>query len=177
MTNKPALQLIRGEQADERKKIIETLYSKYGGSILGRCRYLLKDATRAEDAMQDVFARALNNHQDFRAQASPLTWLMKIATNHCLNELRKDRSLIRRWFHSTVAAQPEPATAPQMLETRELIRQALSKFDLETQAAVIHYHLDEMTLEEVAQALGKSVPTIRKRLQTFARETGQELAP
>jgi threonyl-tRNA synthetase len=38
--------------------------------------------------MQDVFAKALTHFATFRAEASPLTWLMKIATHHCLNILR-----------------------------------------------------------------------------------------
>jgi RNA polymerase sigma-70 factor (ECF subfamily) len=46
---------------------------------------------------------------------------------------------------------------------------------VETQAAVVHYHLDEMTLQEVATLLGRSVPTIRKRLEAFARASGEEV--
>ena len=61
-----------------------------------------------------------------------------------------------------------------MLEQRDLVRRALQNFDLETQSAVVHYWVDEMTLEEVAQLLGRSVPTIRKRLREFAAETQQE---
>jgi RNA polymerase sigma factor (sigma-70 family) len=83
------------------------LYTKYGGSVMGRCRYLLKDATKAEDAMHDVFARALTHGDDFRAEASPLTWLMKIATNHCLNQLRSERAGWRQWFERDAAARSE----------------------------------------------------------------------
>jgi len=31
---------------------------------------------------------------------------------------------------------------------------------------VIHYYVDEMTLEEVAAAIGRSIPTVRKRLSS-----------
>jgi RNA polymerase sigma-70 factor (ECF subfamily) len=37
---------------------------------------------------------------------------------------------------------------------------------VETQQAVIHYFVDEMTLEEVAAAIGRSIPTVRKRLSS-----------
>jgi len=40
----------------------------------------------------------------------------------------------------------------------------LAKLDVETQQAAIHYFVDEMTLEEVAAAIGRSIPTVRKRL-------------
>lgn len=62
-----------------------------------------------------------------------------------------------------------------MLEARDLVHKALKAFDLETQSAVVHYYLDEMTLEEVAALLERSVPTIRKRLRTFATQTALEL--
>ena len=51
---------------------------------------------------------------------------------------------------------------------RDQVRKLLGRFDLETQAAAVHYHVDEMTLEEVAALLGRSVPTVRKRLEEVA---------
>ncbi|MES1204531.1 MAG: sigma-70 family RNA polymerase sigma factor [Pseudomonadota bacterium] len=159
---------------------LRELYGKYGGTVYGRCHYLLKDAAKAEDAMQDVFAKALINMAGFRAEASPLTWLTKIATNHCLNLLRSDRAAWHRTYEdeelarAARAQQTGVASGPRLFEDREAVRKLLEKVDLETQAAAIHYYVDEMTLEEVAAALGRSVPTIRKRLETFAAQGGVE---
>ncbi len=61
---------------------------------------------------------------------------------------------------------------PQALEARDFVRRTLARFDEETQAAVIHYYVDEMTLEEVSVVLGRSVPTIRKCLRAYADATG-----
>lgn len=173
--SQPVLRVIQGGPTEDRRAFLRELYTKYGGSVLGRCRYLLKDPAKAEDAMHDVFARALTHSGDFRAEASPLTWLMKIATNHCLNQLRSERAGWRRWFEREEAARPEGHGGAQSMETRDLVRRLLNKVDLETQAAVIHYHVDGMTLEEVAAALGRSVPTVRKRLEHFAELGGEEL--
>lgn len=169
------LQVLRGGKEDGARDALRDLYAKHGGAVFGRCLYLLKDRTRAEDAMQDVFARALLHLDAFRSEASPLTWLMKISTHHCLNELRAERAGWRRLFERQEQARGEGHGGPQVMELRDLVRTMLSRFDAETQAAAIHYHVDEMTLEEVAQLLGRSVPTIRKRLQHFARVSGQEL--
>jgi RNA polymerase sigma-70 factor (ECF subfamily) len=155
---------------------IRELYLKYGGSVYGRCRYLLRNDTKAEDAMQDVFAKALEHHATFRAEASPLTWLMKIATHHCLNLLRSERAGWRRRFERDERARSPVTEGPQALEHRDLVVKLLGRFDLETQAAAIHYHVDEMTLEEVAALLGRSVPTVRKRLEAFAAACGEALA-
>src|SRR4051794_3198086 len=166
-----AFQVIQGGKQDDAQSdglSLEELYRRYGGSVYGRCLYILKEKTRAEDAMQDVFARALTHKDTFRSDSSPLTWLMKIATHHCLNQLRSDRAIWRRVFQRDEEARGEGHGGPQVFEARDAIRNALAQFDLETQRAVVHYHVDGMTLEEVAQALGRSVPTIRKRLETFA---------
>ncbi|HVG57205.1 MAG TPA: sigma-70 family RNA polymerase sigma factor [Hyalangium sp.] len=174
-TSQPVLRVIQGGPPEDRRAFLRELYTKYGGSVLGRCRYLLKDAAKAEDAMHDVFARALTHSDGFRAEASPLTWLMKIATHHCLNQIRSERAGWRSWFEREEAARPEGHGGQQSMETRDLVRRLLSKVDVETQQAVIHYHVDGMTLEEVAAALGRSVPTVRKRLETFAELGGEEL--
>ncbi len=167
--SKPHLQVIPGAKSQPgAAEPLRALYETYGGSVYGRCVYLLKDRTRAEDAMQDVFAKALEHYSGFRAEASPLTWLMKIATHHCLNVIRSDKAGWRDRFHRQEQAKGEGQGGPQVFEMRDLVCKLLARFDLETQAAVIHYHVDEMTLEEVAALLGRSIPTIRKRLDDFA---------
>jgi RNA polymerase sigma factor (sigma-70 family) len=172
---KPVLHVIPGGGAADSRAALRDLYQRFGGSVFGRCHYLLKDRAKAEDAMQDVFARALIAFADFRADASPLTWLMKIATHHCLNVLRAERAPWHRRFRREALARGEGTGGPQLVEDREAVRKLLAMVDLETQAAAVHYYVDEMTLEEVAALLGRSVPTVRKRLETFAALTGQEI--
>ena len=180
MTTQPHLRVVTGGAAT--RVPLRELYEKYGGSVYGRCVYLLRDRSKAEDAMQDVFAKALEHHTGFRSEASPLTWLMTITTHHCLNLLRAERAGWRDRFVARERPRGEAlagqGAGPQVFELRDEVRKLLGRFDLETQAAAIHYHVDEMTLDEVAAALGRSVPTVRKRLREFARACGrEELSP
>ena len=163
---------------------LRDLYARYGGSVYGRCLYLLKERSKAEDAMQDVFAKALVSAATFRGEASPLTWLMTIATNHCLNVIRAERAPWRQKFEVEELGRAERAAlrggdgraGPRLFENREAVRKLLGRADPETQAVAIHYYVDEMTLDEVSAALGRSVPTIRKRLESFAALCGEELS-
>lgn len=176
----PVLHVVAGSNASaaDSRAALRELYAKYGGSVFGRCEFLLKDRAKAEDAMQDVFAKALVSLPAFRAEASPLTWLMKIATHHCLNLLRAERAPWHKRFRRQQEARPiGDARGPQLVEDREAVRKLLDKMDAETAAAAVHYYVDEMTLDEIAALLGRSVPTIRKRLETFAAISGQEIAP
>jgi RNA polymerase sigma-70 factor, ECF subfamily len=173
----PVLRVVEGGKAGDPRATLRDFYERYASSVYGRCLYLLKDRNKAEDAMQDVFARALTHVSEFRSQASPLTWLMKIATHHCLNTLRGERAQWLRVLRQDAQARQEGYGGPQALELRDAVRNVLSQVDEETQRAAIHYHVDEMTLEEVAILLGRSIPTVRKRLEHFATISGQELRP
>ncbi len=175
---RPALRVIEGGRESEaeraRRELLQELYRCHAASVYARCRYLLRDETEAEDAMQEVFARALSNLQRFRGEASPLTWLMRIATHHCLNRLRHQRTRRQATHLQQAGAARVAREGPELMEVRDRVHRHLARFDLETQRAVVHYHVDGMTLEEVATLLGRSVPTIRKRLARFARALAQE---
>ena len=176
----PTFRVIPGEKslaAGDARADLRELYEKYGASVYGRCSYVLRDRNKAEDAMQDVFAKALTHYASFRAEASPLTWLIKIATHHCLNILRADRAGWHGRYEREARARNASDPGPQVFEMRELVGKMLALVDGETQAVAIHYHVDEMTLEEVAAVLGRSVPTVRKRLSDFAAICGKEFSP
>jgi RNA polymerase sigma-70 factor (ECF subfamily) len=166
--SKPNLKLVAGGKADDARAALRELYSAYGSSVFGRCQYLLRDRVKAEDAMQDVFAKALTHWSEFRNESSPLTWLIRIATHHCLNVQRAERAPWHQRFARQERARNEAQGGPQLLEDRDTVRALLGKLDLETQQAAVHYFVDEMTLDEVAKALGRSVPTIRKRLESVS---------
>ena len=78
----PTFQVIPGEKglaASDSRSQLRELYERYGASVFGRCSYILKDRNKAEDAMQDVFAKALTHLAGFRAEASPLTSSTSVA--------------------------------------------------------------------------------------------------
>ena len=170
VTARPRLTVIEGGMAPgEREAAMREFYERYAPFVYRRCRYLLKSDEDAEDAMQEVFAKALANLDGFRGEASGLTWLIKIATHHCLNVLRSRKANWREVFRRTERLRPVAKEGNELVEARDRVRRALSRFDVETQRCVVHYHVDGMTLEEVAALVGRSVPTVRKRLAAFKR--------
>lgn len=155
---------------------IEALYVAHGPYVSRRCRYLLRDPEAARDATQEVFVKALRAYDQFRHESSPLAWLLRIATNHCLNVIAADRAGWKERFRQHVHHLDEQGLLSGAdPERARLVQQLLAKMDPETQAVAIHYHLDEMTQEEIAALLGRSLPTIRKRLKTFERIAKKEL--
>ena len=52
-------------------------------------------------------------------------------------------------------------------DRREMVRAALSAAPEEAQEVAVLYFVDELTQAEIAQELGRSLPTVRKRLREF----------
>jgi RNA polymerase sigma-70 factor (ECF subfamily) len=161
-----------------KREEIAALYSRYGAQVARRCAYLLKDDEAAKDATQEVFVKVMRAIETFRAESSPLTWIMSIATHHCLNQLQAKRAPWHQRYRLAFLHQSETAQRPaaEAIERAELVRRLLGRLDTETQRVAVHYYVDEMTQDEIAVLLGRSLPTIRKRLSKFQRAAEKELA-
>ena len=168
-----ALRILQGGRAGEEtprsrpdRGLLVELYEKHAAAVYGRCRYLLRDDEEAKDALQEVFARALKALPEFRAAASPTTWILRIATHHCLNVLRARGA---RYRDELVALGRDRRVEQEPPERRELVRALLGAASEEAQEVAVLYYVDEMTQAEIADALGRSLPTVRKRLREFLR--------
>ncbi len=144
--------------------LVEELYRRHAAGVLARCRYLLRDEEGARDAAQEVFVRALRALPELRASASPTAYLMTAATHHCLNVLRASRAAWREELARLARERRAAGIAP---ESRELVRALLGAAPQEAQEIAVLYFVDELTQAEIAEATGRSLPTVRKRLREF----------
>jgi RNA polymerase sigma-70 factor (ECF subfamily) len=167
MTDKPSSR--RAEIAD--------LYKRYGPMVYGRCRYLLRDDEGARDATQEVFVKVMRSLDGFREESAMSTWIVRIATNHCLNLIASQRAKWRERFKQYVEHMDEGGLLQGAdPEKARLVQELLGRLDPETQQVAVHYFVDEMTQEEIAKILSRSLPTIRKRIAKFKRVAEKELS-
>jgi RNA polymerase sigma-70 factor (ECF subfamily) len=163
------------KSADERPDL-RALYERYGHSVFRRCLYFLRTEDDARDAMHEVFLKVVTSYDEFRGQSSPLTWLVRIATHHCLNVIRGRKAGWHERYATAVhvgAQAPEPGQ--QTFERSELVHRLLKKLGRDEQEAAIYYFVDEMSQDEAAKACDCSVPTLRKRLRRFIEVARKEL--
>ena len=178
-----ALRVIAGGRAGEKDPgplrvradagLVAELYEKHAAAVYGRCRYLLRDDEGAKDALQEVFAKALRALPEFREAASPATWILRIATHHCLNELRGRRAA---WREQLAELSKDRRNEVEPPERRALVRALLSAAPAEAQEVAVLYFVDELTQAEIGQATGRSLPTVRKRLRDFLAAARAALA-
>ena len=149
---------------------IAGLYDQYGALVYRRCRSLTGNDEDAYDLMQESFMRLVINAESLNGTASPLTWLYRVSTNLCLNRMRDARARAKKLQTPDAAATQLPgmsAFAGIDPERRKLVTSLLLRVDDETRAIVIYYFVDELTLDEIAELVELSVPTVRKRIQHF----------
>ncbi|MBK9368879.1 MAG: sigma-70 family RNA polymerase sigma factor [Deltaproteobacteria bacterium] len=148
---------------------LRTLYQRYAPPLLARCRRILGDNEEAQDIVQETFARVIRRWDEFRQEASPYTWMVRISTNLCLNRLRDHKSREAKRSMHPEAIVGDGFTAPHDHKSDEaaLVRRALAEADEQTRALIIYLYFDDMTRQEAAALVGLSQPTLRKRLDEF----------
>ena len=133
---------------------IEDAYRQYAHSVLRRAQRLLGSAPEAHEVLQEVFMTLLEKPAQFAGRSALLTWLYSATTHACLNRLRNARSrseLAAR--HGEALLPPSSWCAP---EQAVAVRRLLAGLREELAAVAVYHHLDQMTLEESAEALGCS---------------------
>lgn len=134
--------------------------------VLRRCRSLLRDEEAALDAMQDVFVQVLRRQETLHDNA-PSSLLYRIATNVCLNVIRKNKRApisADDEFLSRVAGSDKPA---ERVVAGRFLDQIFESQKEGTREMAVYHYVDGMTLEETATLTGLSVSGVRKRLRTL----------
>ena len=133
---------------------------------LERVAYLiLRDADRAQDAVQDALMRAWRDLRALRDPDAWDAWMRRLTVNACYDVARKDKR--RRTVE--VHVEPDPATAGTSDSTAEIgdrdwLGRELARLDLDQRVVlVLHYYLDQ-TVAEVAQILDIPYGTAASRL-------------
>jgi RNA polymerase sigma-70 factor (ECF subfamily) len=147
---------------------VAALYERYAHVVFRRCRSILGNDEDAHDAVQETFAKVIRHAEEFRGQASPLTWMYRISTNHCLNQIRNRagrRNKLEDHKHEIAGDDVRPADVADA--DRQRIIDLLDGCDEETRLCVVHTYFDDCTRQEVADLVGLSVPTVRKRINEF----------
>ncbi len=150
------------------------LFDRYKTRIVNYCRRFMNDRETAEDMAQEVFLRVYRSAPKYKPEAAFSTWIFKIATNVCLNELRRPK-----YRYSTesidvsktgdgdppleiadkLGIAPEEAVARKELDA--VVRRALEELPAKQRAAVLLRIYDGFSYEEIAKQIGKSEKSVK----------------
>jgi RNA polymerase sigma-70 factor, ECF subfamily len=159
---------IRGKDAKHVAVDVEQFYRKYGPMVLRRCRTLLRDEDAALDATQDVFVQVLRRQESLHDTA-PSSLLYRIATNVCLNIIRKNKRAPANVDDEIISRIAGSDKVEDRVVTGHFLDQVFESQKEGTREIAVYHYVDGMTLEETADLSGLSVSGVRKRLRTLKK--------
>jgi RNA polymerase sigma-70 factor, ECF subfamily len=146
------------------------LSSRYGARLLTLAWRLLGNRADAEDAVQRALLRLYTSAKSYRSEWAVSTWLYRITTNVCVDEMRRrrSRSLMER------AAQEEADGQAVLFPSggghgggpvRNLdVRRALERVPLEARVLLALRYVDGLSYRELARVRGITVNTVKSQL-------------
>ena len=142
------------------------LIDRYKVAVYNLCARMLNNPTEAEDAAQEVFVRAYTQLHSYQPGRRFSTWILSIASHYCIDLLRRrkpqvDLDAIAFWKQSD---QPEPEEAALSGETRDEVRELLGTLPEKYRGVTVLRYWQDMSYEEISQATGLSVATVKTRL-------------
>ncbi len=169
--------VLAGERA-----AFEELVSRYHRIVFAIAYRMTANRAEAEEVSQDVFLRIYRGLARFDARLPLAPWVRRIASNAASNHLRR-RSLERR--HAPPQAEedlpelPDPAADPERQAARGeaagRLRRALAVLPENQRMAVTLKYVEDLSAEEIAQAMGAPRNTIKTWLLRARERLREEL--
>jgi len=152
------------------------LVDRYQTGLIIHCENILKNRQEGEDVAQEAFIKAYQHLKNFSAEKATFsTWLYRIATNLCIDTLRKNK---RRVHIKDIESRLE-ATLPQHIEAEEIehIRMLVKNLEPPKYAAIITaYFWEGKSYQEIADAHHTTTGTIGTWMSRAKLQLRKELA-
>jgi RNA polymerase sigma-70 factor (ECF subfamily) len=138
----------------------EVVYNMHYRRVLNLCRYLLNSPDKAEDAAHEAFLRA-HARLDSYNPAYPLsTWIFKIASNYCIDLLRR-KTAEKRIFdvdagdhYDPPSGGSSPLSEVLAAERGRDVRNALGSLTEKYRVPLVLAYYNELSYEEISAILG-----------------------
>ena len=177
----PSAALVKRAQAGDREALSALVQSQqtYVYSI---AMSLMHNPTDAADMTQEAFIRLLRSLGTYRAETKFTTWLYRLVTNICLDGLRRRgrpvesldepassqsgddaRTAGERLADSDRWTQPEEELT--LRESATEVRQALAHLPTAQRLALTLYYFDDMRYEDIAEAMGLPLNTVKSHIR------------
>jgi RNA polymerase sigma-70 factor, ECF subfamily len=158
--------VLRAQDGDE--EAFASLAVAVGDRLHAVAHRILRDTDLAEDATQQALLAIWRNLPQLRDPARFDAWSYRLLVNACYVEGRHTR----RWSPNLRALPgQEPASAEGLSSVvdRDQLERGFRRLSIDHRAVVVLHHYLDLTLDEVAEALGVPVGTVRSRLHHAMR--------
>ncbi|EIJ79973.1 RNA polymerase sigma factor SigW [Bacillus methanolicus PB1] len=174
-------EVIKGDQ-NAYGEIVEL----YKDKVFQLCYRMLGNRHESEDIAQEAFIRAYVNINSFNINLKFSTWLYRIATNLCIDRIRKKKpdyyldaevsGTDGLTMYSQIAADTAlPEEELQSLELQETIQKEISKLPEKYRTAIVLRYIEELSLNEISEILDLPLGTVKTRIHRGREALRQQL--
>ncbi len=172
----------------------DDVYRRYADRTLNLLFRFVNDEERAKDLLQDVFLKVYENLSSFEQRADLATWIHRIAVNHALNVLKRERRTL--WFNvldesvTTLLQQgsvdlhswgsgalPRPDHQLETTEQMEIVERVVHELPLKYRLPYLLHRDGEWSNSDIARELGLSLSAVETRLHRAKKMLVSRLKP
>lgn len=147
------------------------LYERYKQKIFIQCLQLVKNTEEAKDLTSETFIRAFGHIEKFKPGSPFLPWLSRIATNLCIDYLRKQSRFRFEPFDEhraiTNSHGNENANSPSHL--RNKILRAIQNLKQPQRRCFCLFYVHDFSYKEIAEITGFTFDHVRSHIQNGRR--------
>jgi RNA polymerase sigma-70 factor (ECF subfamily) len=161
------------------------LYERYARAMIAFCHHFVRDSARAEELAQDVFVKVYRAKDRYETRARFRTFLYRIASNHCLNELRRaEYGAAEREpagepteLDALPSGEPGPEEHAEGAELEERVGELLERLPEKQRAAFVLCRFQGLSYEEIAETLDTSLSAVKSLVHRATLAVAGALEP
>lgn len=137
----------------------DEIYKTYWQKIYRLCLGYVNDADWAKDIAQETFITVWQQLPKFRNDSGIGTWIFRIASNHCLRQVERNKRIPR----SDIQTEIPEIIEPSIEDKTAFLYQCIAEL-AETDRLIISLELEDIKQAEIAQIVGISEANVRVRI-------------
>jgi RNA polymerase sigma-70 factor, ECF subfamily len=157
-------------------RAFDQLAERYRGFMYSVCRRITCDDQDAVDALQDALLAAWRRIGSFEGRSSVRTWLFRVASNAAVDEVRR-RAQRQDQIGAAARAHAAPLDVEAAAVARTTVDWALAQLPPQFRAAVVLREYYGLTYQEIADALGIPIDTVKSRISRGRQALADLLLP
>jgi RNA polymerase sigma-70 factor, ECF subfamily len=167
----------RGEEG-----AINQLVATYQQSVFNVCYRMLGEVAEAEDATQETLVKALTNLHSYDLERPFKPWLLRIASNECIDRIRRRKNELSldglgedgawEWQQGN---SPNPEAELMRRERQDRVQGVLESLNPQDRAIVTLFYWENLPYTEIEAVTGLSISAIKSRLFRARRTMAEVL--
>ena len=159
-----------------RQDAYATLMDRYRGAIHQMMYKMVSNNEDAADLTQEAFTKAFRKLPSYEPRYAFSTWLFKIATNNCIDYIRKKRLVTlsidetikedsdQQFSYNIKSAAPDPEESLVKAQRARMMRSLVGQLSTKYRQMIEMRFYDELSYDEIATTLGIPLGTVKAQL-------------